>query len=247
MKSIRQICVKFAVPFPETDISFQQFTCLLKKIKFHVFLIPFLKILNPIWDDEDIDFMYDKLKLFGLYDVTLLLFFEQMDINWQKKVDSETLEKGLNAVINLNRNDYSDIIFQRIIHNKSDISDCSFEDFNDFIQILNTQLGVIKIDFMTKMVFDTYADLKIPVAEQKKISQWTKSQIIDIWKKHSVEFSREFAFLINKDTNVETISRKSFVNRYYDPCVNAYMSKFTELIYSQFENDYAERMKRFVD
>jgi hypothetical protein len=250
MNSVRKLFIDFGIPFPQNDIIFEEFKSLLKKLKFYRFLIPFLKVINPIWDDDDddnIDSVYEKFQLFGLYDVTLLLFFEQMDINWQQKVDCRILEKGLNAVITLNRNDYSDIIFQRITHNKTNVTECTFEEFTDFIQILNTQLGLIKTDFMTKMLFDTYSDLKIPLSEQKKISQWTKSQIIDIWKKHSISFSQEFAFLINKDANVETINRKSFVNRYYDPCVNAYMSKLAESIYSQFDNDYAERMKRFVD
>lgn len=246
-KSIKHIFDKYKLQFPQEDVNIQQFKDLLKKCKFYRFLIPFLKTLKPDDEsDENVEDEYKNFKNYQLYDVLLKNLFEQMDINWKKQVDCSTLERGLNAVINLDKFAYSEIIYQRITRNKPDYSTCTLIDFSQFVLLINIELEVFKFEFMTKLLLQEY-EVEMPLEKRNELFHWIKTSIIQLWKKIYMKVAQEYAFLINKSSNIQFISKKSFVDRFYDPCVMTYMSKFSEQLVSNFHQTYLERMKKIAD
>lgn len=247
IKSIRRLTQQLKITFPEDELNFRQFKEFLGKCKFYKYLIPFLNILKNITDCEDVDFEYQQFNNFGFYDVMLMLFFEQIDVSWKQSVDSFTLEKAMDAVINLNKKAYSEIIFQRITHNRPDASQLTFSEFAQFNFLIGTQLHLLKFNFITKTLFDDFSDAQIPLTTREEIHTWLKAETISLWKNATGPYTKEFAFLINKSSDTKTISRTLFIERFYDPCVVAYMEQFSESLTLKFQEEYGERMKQLID
>ena len=247
---LNKLIKKYKVSLPIGEVDFQAFKRFLTKIKFYRYLIPFIDHLNES-DESDPDFVesveliYQNYQQYNLYDVALMLMFEQMDIRWINSIDETTLRKGLDAIIRCDGTLWSEIIFQRIVKNKM-TDRCEIVEFSNFLLLINIQSSWLKMDVSTKLIFANL-DQDLPENDQKLFLDWIKNQLVSIFKTNASIVGQEYAMLINRFQESNFITRESFVKRYCDPCVCAYMEKFCDGLLNDFDSQYTQRIKKIVD
>lgn len=249
--NLDQLLTKHGVSFPEGDIDFQRFKSFLQSIKFYKHLIPFLDVLkddedsdSDVEENETVELVYENFKQFNLYDVALMFTFEQMDVKWINLIDCVTLRKGIDAIIKRDKRSWTEIIFQRISKN-TNTDRFYLKDFVVFQTLISAQSTWMKLSLSTKMML---SDLdNFPQNEKRDLLDWIRSEVVSIYKKNGSIVAQEYAFLINRSQNIRSITKDSFVKRYYDPCVCAYMNKFHEKLLDQFGASYNEKMKKIAD